>query len=58
MNPDDEDGSINAVYNRINDITQTMLHMKIAEGGLDKKQIILCPVKCENGFVMEKHEML
>lgn len=47
MNPEDEDGSINAVYNRINDITQTMLHMKISEGGLDKKQIILCPVKCE-----------
>lgn len=47
MNPDDEDGSINAVYNRVNDITQTMLHMKISEGGLDKKQIILCPVKCE-----------
>lgn len=36
MNPEDEDGSINAVYNRINDITQTMLHMKISEGGLDQ----------------------
>lgn len=47
MNEDDEDGSINAIYNRVNDITQTLLHMKISDGGLDRKQIILCPVKCE-----------
>ncbi len=46
MNEDDEDNSINEVYNRVNDITQVLANIKI-ENEADKKQIILCPVKCE-----------
>lgn len=46
MNEEDIDGSVNEVYNRIYDITQVMANIQI-ENETDKKQIILCPVKCE-----------
>ena len=46
MNEDDEDNSINEVYNRIHEITQVLANIKI-ENDADKKQIMLCPVKCE-----------
>lgn len=46
MNEDDEDNSINEVYNRIHEITQVLANIQI-ENNVDKKQIILCPVKCE-----------
>ena len=46
MNEGDEDGVINKVYNRISEISQLMLRMQVANEA-DRKQIILCPVKCE-----------
>ena len=47
MNTDDAEGvAINMVYNRVNEITQTMSKLKINSED-DLKQIILCPVKCE-----------
>lgn len=47
MNTNDEEGKgINKVYNRINEITQAMTHLKINTEN-DLKQIILCPIKCE-----------
>ena len=47
MNSDTEDGeAINSVYNRIEEITQTMLKMEV-ESPADLKQIIFCPIKCE-----------
>lgn len=47
MNTDDAEGtSVNMVYNRVNEITQTMAKLKINSKD-DLKQIILCPVKCE-----------
>ena len=41
---DDED--VNTTYNRIDEITDALTSIKI-ENDLDRKQIILCPVKCE-----------
>lgn len=46
MNEDDEDNSINEVYNRIYEITQVLANIQI-ENNADRKQIMLCPVKCE-----------
>lgn len=43
---DDED--VNAVYNRIQEITDVISEMKINPNvEADRRQIILCPVKCE-----------
>lgn len=40
------DEYINGVYNRVNEISQAMSHIRISDSA-DLKQIILCPVKCE-----------
>lgn len=46
MNEEDEDGAINKAYNRVEEITQLMARMRV-DNEADRKQIILCPVKCE-----------
>ena len=46
MNEGDEAEVINNVYNRISEIFCLMARMRV-ENEADRKQIILCPVKCE-----------
>lgn len=58
MNSDTEEGKgINSVYNRIEEITQTMLKMEI-ESPADLKQIIFCPIKCERWVQEGKTDIL
>ncbi len=58
MNTDNDEGQcVNKVYNRINEITQAMANLKIHSES-DKKQIILCPVKCEKWIQEQKVETL
>ncbi len=43
-----EDEDINSVYNRVQEITDVISEMHITPGVIaDRRQIILCPVKCE-----------
>lgn len=47
MNTDDDEGRcVNKVYNRIEEITSTLTNIVI-NTSCDKKQILLCPIKCE-----------
>ncbi len=58
MNTDNPEGiMINSVYNRVTEIEQAMLNMKIDKDiPQDLKQIILCPVKCEKWIQKGKAE--
>lgn len=43
----EENENINTVYNRVEEITNLLANIQIANEDIDRKQIILCPVKCE-----------
>ena len=43
----DVNPNINTGWNRINEITDMLGEIKIEDEEIDKKLIILCPVKCE-----------
>lgn len=43
----DEDENINTVWNRTDEITNLLANIHIEDEDIDRKLIILCPVKCE-----------
>lgn len=43
----DENPNINTIYNRTEEITNLLANITIANDTIDRKLIILCPVKCE-----------
>ena len=43
----EENENINTVYNRVEEITNLLANIQIVNEEIDRKLIILCPVKCE-----------
>ena len=43
----DENPNINTIYNRTEEITNLLANIAIEDESIDRKLIILCPVKCE-----------